>query len=198
MSNYQRYDTSVKSTTASTHCSPKISVISQLPPVPVAVHVPIETLLDYDNAARKVAVCCSKYSEIGNPHARKARIPAERKWNRLASYVSYSGQLSDKHDSRLNFMDKQSSSIYNSIETARIDKQLSDRQVTRITKQQRIRKKKRNNFLPPLVDRRRYADAVLQNVYTMHYHIHYRMILFTNKISRKTLQALYGAQLHRL
>lgn len=112
--------------------SAKVTIVSEARPVlSKQSDVPLERLLDFDNAAKKVPIKCSKYKEIGNPHARKGkalkRLPSSKKWNQKISYT-----LDNTHSARtgrdsVNFMDKQSSSIYNTLEKARMDTQLISR-----------------------------------------------------------------------
>lgn len=140
--------------------SSKVTIVSELPSVPVAFHIPIETLLDYDKAGRKVTLTCSKYSEIGNPHARKARLaselPAEKHWNRLSSYVSYDRKHHNSSRDQLNFMDREMCSIYNSAEKVRMDRQLSNgRGSQRRRSKRQTARRSRHGLLPPLATRRR-------------------------------------------
>lgn len=107
-----------------------ITIVSEVPPAPNVVRIPLERLLDYDSNVRKVTVKCSKYDEIGNPQARKKksrRSMADKKWNRAASYANANSVQGQNSKEKLNFMDTQLNSIYNSWEKARIDEQLSAR-----------------------------------------------------------------------
>lgn len=106
----------------------KVTIISEVAPIRRKPPVSLDRLLDYDNTARKVILHCSKYEEIGNPHARRSkslkRIPTPSKWNRLKSYANPDIPLSNSRDKKLNFMDKQINSIYNRYEKARFEKHL--------------------------------------------------------------------------
>lgn len=99
----------------------------------------LETLLESGESRRKVTIRCSKYNEIGNPHARKRkeqkRSPvAVKKWNRNASIASHGLSQDLVRKEKLNFMDKQSSSIYNSYEKAKIDLTLRPKKPYRVPK----------------------------------------------------------------
>lgn len=105
-----------------------ITIISEVPPAPRVIHIPLERLLNYDSNTHKVTIACSKYDEIGNPQARKRkqqRSLSGKKWHRTTSYANACSIQGQSRKENLNFMDKQLSSIYNSWEKAKIDKQLT-------------------------------------------------------------------------
>ena len=104
-----------------------------------ALHMSLETLLDTGSSKRKVTIRRSKYNEIGNPHARKRKEQkkspiAVKKWNRNASIASHGLSQDLVRKEKLNFMDKQSNSIYNSYEKAKIDLTLRPKKPYRVPK----------------------------------------------------------------
>lgn len=99
---------------------------SDVAPVPNNVHIPLESLLASGDSKLKVTIRCSKYNEIGNPHARKRKsrkqTPTDfKKWNWNASFTKHGLSQDLIRKEKQNFMDKQSGSIYNSYEKAKID-----------------------------------------------------------------------------
>jgi len=105
-----------------------ISVVKKAPSAPS-----IEQLLDYGSAVKPTTFICSKYSEIGNPHSRKRnsinRIPTPKSWCHLESYnIELGSQKSCRpQEGGVNFMDKQTLSIYNLTERRRMDRHLAKR-----------------------------------------------------------------------
>lgn len=98
----------------------------------------LESLLVSEDSRYKQSLRCSKYSEIGNPHARKRGKRKQgaggtKKWHKHASYAkhSFSEELLQKE--KLNFMDKQSG-IYNSYEKAKIEHLLTPRKRPKVPK----------------------------------------------------------------
>lgn len=110
-----------------------VTIVSEVPPAANHLYVPLEEILNYgEKRSRKVNIRCSKYSEIGNPQARRRKhsrrdVSTDRKWNRKLSYADGNAGHGRICKERLNFMDSQSSSIYNSFEKWKIDQSITPR-----------------------------------------------------------------------